>query len=64
MAATAESALQRAIPKLKGAGFDIDNPHAKTKEFVQLICEAIFEEIHEKAKANVTAAAPGQYPIL
>ena len=64
MALDSNKTTEKALAKLKAAGFVVDGEFSKQREFVQAIVEAVIEDIKADATVEVTGgSSAGSYKV-
>lgn len=64
MALDSSKTTDKAVAKLKAAGFIVDGQYSKQREFVQAIVEAVIEDMKADAEVTVTSgSSEGTYQV-
>ncbi|ELI1830352.1 hypothetical protein RQV58_002725 [Vibrio fluvialis] len=64
MALDSNKTTEKAIAKLKGAGFVVDGEFSRQQEFVKAIVEAVIEDIKADAEVSISSgSSAGTYSV-
>lgn len=64
MAMSASGLADEMVSELKSQGFDVENPHAKTKEMCDALAKAVVSHLKANAQAVVAGgSSSGNHPI-
>lgn len=64
MALDSSKTTEKAIAKLKGAGFVVDGEFSRQQEFVKAIVEAVIEDIKADAEVSISSgSSAGTYSV-